>query len=146
MGKDTDQGDGQACWNVTRVEGARKMLQWAGSVAADAGTSDYLLVGDFNAYRMEDPVRAIEEEGLIELVAHHNPGMPQYSFIYRGAAGTLDYAFASESLASSSTAAFIWHINAAYPWSSRPSEPWLHSSDHDPVVVDLSFSHASTSD
>ncbi|NIQ98396.1 MAG: hypothetical protein GWN87_32830, partial [Desulfuromonadales bacterium] len=56
------------------------------------------------------------------------PGMPLYSYIYRGAAGTLDYAFASESLAAMSSDAFIWHINAAYPWSGRPTEDWLRSS------------------
>lgn len=145
-GPDTDQGDGQACWNPTRLEGALETLNWARTLAAESGTSHILLVGDFNAYRLEDPVRALLGEGLVELVAHHEPELAHYSYIYRGAAGTLDYAFASESLAEASTGAFIWHINAAYPWSSRPSEPWLRSSDHDPVVVDLRFSQPATSD
>ncbi len=145
-GPDTDQGDGQACWNPTRVEGARESLRRARDLATEANTDKLLLVGDFNAYRMEDPVRALLEEGLIELVEHNNPGMPHYSYIYRGAAGTLDYAFASETLTPNTFAAFIWHVNAAYPFSDRPSEPWLRHSDHDPVVVDLRFSQAATSD
>lgn len=145
-GPDLAQGDGQACWNPTRVEGALETLRWARQLAAEGGTDHILLVGDFNAYRMEDPVRALRNEGLIELVEHKNPSMPQYSYVYQGAAGTLDYAFASESLAEQVGRAFIWHINAAYPWSDRPSAPWLRGSDHDPVVVDLRFNQAATSD
>lgn len=145
-GNNTDQGDGQACWNHARVEGATQTVAWAESLAKEAGTEKYILVGDFNAYRMEDPVRAIEAAGLLEVVAYHQPGVPQFSYIYRGAAGTLDYAFASESLANISTRGFIWNINAAYPYSATPSQPWLRSSDHDPVVVDLRFNQASTSD
>ena len=141
-----DQGDGQACWNASRTEGARATVEWAMNLAREAGTDKVLLVGDFNAYRLEDPVRAIEESQLTELVAHHNQGIPQYSYIYRGAAGTLDYAFASEALTSASTGAYIWNINAAYPWADRPSEPFLRSSDHDPVIVDLLFNQSDTSD
>ena len=145
-GPDTAHGDGQACWNPTRVEGALETLRWASDLAAESGTSSLLLVGDFNAYRLEDPVRALLDEGLVELVAHHQPELAHYSYIYRGAAGTLDYAFASQSLAEVSSNAFIWHVNAAYPFSSRPSQPWLRSSDHDPVVVDLRFTQSTTSD
>ncbi|MDX1554984.1 MAG: endonuclease, partial [Xanthomonadales bacterium] len=145
-GPNTDQGDGQACWNAVRVEGAVETAQWAQGLASEFGTSNVLMVGDFNAYRREDPVRAIMELGFEELVGRHHPGMPLYSYIFRGAAGTLDYAFATPSLASLSEHAVIWNINAAYPWSGRPSEPWLRSSDHDPVVVDLVFSQPATAD
>ena len=126
--------------------GARETVEWAHSLANEAGTGHFLLIGDFNAYRKEDPVRAIEQLGLVELVAQHNPGVPQFSYIYRGAAGTLDYAFGSEELAGISTGARIWNINAAYPWSAQPDPLWLRSSDHDPVVVDLLFTQSATSD
>lgn len=145
-GNNTDQGDGQACWNEARVEGATETVNWARAIAKSANTDHYLLIGDFNAYRMEDPVRAIETAGLIELAAYHNPNEPQFSYIFRGAAGTLDYAFGSESLAAKSTRGFIWNINSIYPYSSRPSKPWLRSSDHDPVVVDLLFTQSATPD
>ncbi len=145
-GPDTDQDDGQACWNHSRVEGALQTVRWARQLAAAGGTSHILLLGDFNAYRQEDPVRAIRDEGLVELVEASQPGMHQYSYIYRGAAGTLDYAFASESLAQLTSRALIWNINAAYPLSTRPSEPWLRSSDHDPVVVDFRLTQPDTSD
>ncbi len=145
-GPDTDQGDGQACWNPTRVNGAEETVRWAQALAAATGTEHLLLAGDFNAYRREDPVRAIKAQGFVELAEKHNPNSPLYSYIYRGAAGTLDYVFASPSLARFSNQALIWNINAAYPWSGRPSEPWLRSSDHDPVVVDLLFSQPATAD
>jgi predicted extracellular nuclease len=145
-GPDTDQDDGQACWNAARVEGATETVRWAQQLAAEAGTENLLMLGDLNAYRMEDPIRALIDEGLVELVQHHQPGRPYYSYVFRGAAGTLDYAFASAPLAEISSDAFIWHINAAYPWSDRPSEPWLRSSDHDPVVVDLRFTQSETPD
>ena len=145
-GPDSDQADGQACWNRARTQGAVETVQWATNLAASAGTPHVLLLGDFNAYRLEDPVRAIRDQGMVELVEAAQPGMHQYSFIYRGAAGTLDYAFASESLAQATTQALIWNINAGYPLSTRPSEPWLRSSDHDPVVVDFRFNQPATSD
>lgn len=145
-GPNLDQGDGQACWNPTRVEGAIETVRWARALASEGGTSHLILLGDFNAYRLEDPVVAVLGEGLTELVERHQPKKPLYSYIYRGAAGTLDYAFASEELAALSQSAFIWHINAAYPWSGRPSEPWLRCSDHDPVVVDFALSQDATSD
>jgi len=145
-GPNTDQGDGQACWNPIRAEGARETVRWARRLAEEGGTDKLMMVGDFNAYRLEEPILNVREEGLLELVELHNPDSPQYSYVYRGAAGTLDFAFVSEPLAASSRRAFIWHINAAYPWSGRPSEAWLRSSDHDPVIVDLSFSQSATLD
>jgi predicted extracellular nuclease len=145
-GPNTDQGDGQACWNPIRTEGARETVRWARKLAEEGGTDKLVVVGDFNAYRLEEPILNVQAEGLVELVERHNPGEQHYSYIYRGAAGTLDYAFASKPLADISTGAFIWHINAAYPWSGRPSEPWLRCSDHDPVIVDLSLSQSATLD
>ena len=145
-GPDAYQDDGQACWNQARTQGAVQTVQWATGLASAAGTAHVLLLGDFNAYRLEDPVRAIRDQGMVELVEAAQPGMHQYSFIYRGAAGTLDYAFASDSLAQLTSRALIWNINAAYPLSTRPSEPWLRSSDHDPVVVDFRLIQPATSD
>lgn len=144
-GPNADRGDGQGCWNAARAEAAPAMVGWARQLAAQSGTENLLVLGDLNAYRMEDPIRAIESEGLTELVSRQR-GLPQYSYIFNGAAGTLDYAFASESLLRHTADAMIWHINAAFPYSDRPSRPWLRSSDHDPVVVDLRFNQDATSD
>jgi S1-C subfamily serine protease len=73
-------------------------------------------------------------------------GLPQHSFLFFGQRGTLDYAFASPALAQSARRAFIWHVNADWPGGMALSQPWLRMSDHDPVIVDLEFSQAATSD
>jgi predicted extracellular nuclease len=104
-----------------------------------------LILGDMNAWRREDPIRAFRDAGYVELLEKLS-GLPQYSFLYFGQRGTLDYAFASPSLARAARRAFIWHINADWPGGMALPQPWLRMSDHDPVIVDLEFSQAATSD
>ena len=89
--------------------------------------------------------RGFRAAGYIELVEELS-GLPQHSFLYFGQRGTLDYAFASPALRRSARQAVIWHINADWPQSMPLPEPWLRMSDHDPVVVDVDFSQAATSD
>ena len=81
---------------------------------------------------------------MIDLVEHLD-GLPQHSFRYFGQAGTLDYAFASPQLVGRARSASIWHINADWPRNMDLPAPWLRMSDHDPVVIDLDFNQASTS-
>jgi predicted extracellular nuclease len=103
-----------------------------------------------NAYRQEDPIRAIQNAGFIELMdpegASGNGTGPVYSFLYSGQAGTLDYAFASSALLESVQRAFIWHVNAVLPANMAMPQPWMRFSDHDPVVVDIRLRQSSTSD
>jgi predicted extracellular nuclease len=72
-------------------------------------------------------------------------GLPQHSFLYWGQTGTLDYAFASPAMARYVQAAKIWHINADRARNMDHPQPWLRASDHDPVIIDFSFSHSATS-
>ena len=104
-----------------------------------AGTGRVLILGDMNAYRMEDPIRALRNGGYTELVEKF-AGLPQYSYRFFGQAGTLDYAFASDALAHSVRQARIWHINTDWPRKMDLPRPWLRMSDHDPVIVDIDFS------
>ncbi|HXT21958.1 MAG TPA: ExeM/NucH family extracellular endonuclease, partial [Thermoanaerobaculia bacterium] len=56
-GGDADLGDGQGCFNATRVAQATRLLTWINStVLPAAGDPDVVLLGDFNSYGMEDPV------------------------------------------------------------------------------------------
>ena len=144
-GENADQEDGQGCWNSARVSAVRAQAPWLQELAAETGTDNIIILGDMNAWRNEDPVRQFREFGFADLVEQLS-GLPQYSFLYRGQIGTLDYAFASPALAKYAKRAEIWHINASWPQKMEQSQPWLHASDHDPVIVDLDFSQRSTSD
>lgn len=144
-GENTDQDDGQGCWNPARVAAAQAMTEWVNGLAGVSGTDRILIFGDMNSWRNEDPIGVFTKRGFTELV-EHSAGLPQHSYVYRGEAGTLDYAFASGALLPAVTHAEIWHINSGWPQKMELPDPWLRSSDHDPVVVDLDFSQLDTSD
>lgn len=143
-GADSNQKDGQGCWNPMRAASAAKMSAWVNSLAASTQTRNALILGDMNAYRQEDPIDAIRDAGFVELLDSAKGGA--YSFVYFGQAGTLDYAFATAALQKRVQQAYIWHVNAALPANIELPQPWLRFSDHDPVVVDIRLHHTSTSD
>jgi len=134
-GENTDQKDGQGCWNPMRLAAAKRMSAWAKNVALSTGTENILILGDMNAYRNEDPINAIRQAGFKELMDEKQG--KTYSFVFFGQHGTLDYAFSSESLLDNIDNAFIWNVNAAVPVNMELPQPWLGFSDHDPVVVDI---------
>ena len=96
-GKNSDQRDGQGCWNPARVVAAKAVAGWLNGLAVKSGTDRILILGDMNAARNEDPVRVFRNQGFTELV-EEIAGLPQHSYVYRGETGTLDYAFASDAL------------------------------------------------
>jgi predicted extracellular nuclease len=144
-GENKDQHDGQGCWNPARVAAANAVSDWVIHLAEKSGTDLVLIMGDMNAWRSSDPISTFRNRGFTEVV-EYLVGLPQHSYVYRGEAGTLDYAFASGALLPLISHAEIWHINSTWPQKMDLPEPWLRSSDHDPVVVDLDFSHRDTSD
>lgn len=136
-GADADRGDGQACWNATRTESARRLLDWLARAPTGAGER-VAVVGDFNAYAREDPLRLFYEAGWRAPFAG-GPGAPPHSFVFDGQAGRLDHALLSPALAARVAGAAKWHTNADEPADMRAREaagPW-RSSDHDPLVVGL---------
>ena len=144
-GPNRDRDDGQGCWSPARVDAVNALLPWLDGLGQASSTAPVLIVGDMNAWRQEDPIRVYRQAGWTELVETLS-GLPQYSYLYFGQRGTLDYAFASPALAPAARRAFIWHINADLPPGLPLPQPWLRASDHDPVVVDLDLSQAVTSD
>jgi len=111
-GGDADLGDGQGCFNATRVAQANRLLTWVnGTVVPAAGDPDVLLVGDFNAYGQENPVTAITGGGYTDTEAALL-GPSAYSYLFDGQLGHLDYAFASTSLFPQVAGVGPWHINA----------------------------------
>jgi len=136
-GMDRDQRDGQACWNAARVDSAQRLRDWLAT--APTGTADRVaVVGDFNAYAMEDPVRVFTDAGWRDPFAGGD-GDAHYSFVFDGQAGRLDHLLLGPALASRVAGAAKWHSNADEPADIREREaagPW-RSSDHDPLVVGL---------
>lgn len=149
VGPDRDQGDGQGCWNDLRTRQANRLESWIDALRVETGDDDVLLVGDLNAYGAEDPIRVLIDAGWVDAVAMHVAPDGRYSYVYRGRSGTLDYALATPSLAPRVAGAAIWHINAdeapVLDYNTETNLASLYrvdpfrSSDHDPVIVGLSF-------
>lgn len=144
-----EQGDGQGCWNPTRVQQAQRLVNsFVPQVVAAAGDPDVLLIGDMNAYGMEDPVRVMTGAGFVnQLERFIRPvGLP-YSYVFGHQAGYLDHALASASLSAQVQGAAEWHLNADEPevidynTDGKPQDLYDNSpyraSDHDPVLISL---------
>ena len=139
-GIDADQNDGQGCWNATRVDSAQRIVDWLGRDPTGSGSSHAVVLGDFNAYAREAPLRAMEAAGWRDAFAVAGVQQP-YSYVYNGLSGRLDHAMLSPSLAGLLRGAAEWHINAdeaegpGYD-SGNEAGPW-RSSDHDPLLLGL---------
>ncbi|SBV37761.1 putative extracellular nuclease [uncultured Stenotrophomonas sp.] len=137
-GADADQNDGQGCWNATRVESARLLNQWLQGDPTGSGSRDAVLLGDFNAYAMEDPIRRLHADGWRDAFEVAGVARP-YSYVYSGQSGRLDHALLNPGMAARLKGAAEWHINAneaddiGYQGRNLPG-PW-RSSDHDPLLL-----------
>lgn len=153
-GADLDSGDGQGCFNDRRVQQAQALRGFVAGVSATAGSTDVLLIGDFNAYAQEDPIADLTANGLLDQIARFSDF--GYSYVFDGAAGRLDHAIASATLAAKVSGATEWHINADEPsvidYNTEFKQPACatcgpdyytptvyRASDHDPVVVGLAI-------
>lgn len=138
-GADADQKDGQSCWNATRTESARRLDAWLRTDPTGSGSDMTMIVGDLNAYSMEDPITTLTAAGWRDAFAGQRGPVP-YSYVYDGLTGRLDHALLSPALAARLVDAAEWHSNADEPdsrgYQNRPGDraPW-RSSDHDPLVV-----------
>jgi predicted extracellular nuclease len=147
-----DAGDGQGECNAVRTNAALALASWLASDPTGTGDPDVLIVGDLNAYTMEDPVRALAEAGFANLV-HDLGGDLSYSFVFDGQWGSLDHGLASDSLRPQVTAARVWHINADEPGvldyntnfksagqiASLYAPDRFRMADHDVLLVDLAL-------
>ena len=156
-----DTGDGQGCWNLRRTQQAQRLRSFVGERLAATGTTDALLIGDFNAYGQEDPITTLTDNGYADQVLRFNPF--GYSYVFDGGAGRLDHAIANAALAAKVNRVVHWHINADEPavadyntefkapetrcgaggTSACPADPYApnpyRASDHDPVVIGLNL-------
>ena len=147
-GPNRDQGDGQGCWNATRVVMAQSLWDWLQRDPTGSGSKNYIVLGDFNALGEEDPMRLLKSRGLRDVLAE-TAVEPLYSYVFQGESGRLDHALASPEMAALVSRAAEWHINAdespafeygsaGYDAASRlaryRADPF-RSSDHDPILV-----------
>jgi len=135
---DADRDDGQGCWNATRVRSAEQLDAWMQHDPTGTGARDAVLLGDFNAYAMEDPIRTLRSAGWQDAFAVARVEQP-YSYVYNGYSGRLDHALLNAGMARRLAGAAEWHSNAdemdASGYQKRNVEgPW-RSSDHDPLLL-----------
>ena len=135
-GMDRDQRDGASCYNAMRTESARRLDAWLATDPTGHGART-LVVGDFNAYAQEEPVRVMREAGWKDAFVVAGNEAP-YSYVYDGQLGRLDHALLSPDFAKRLRGAAEWHVNADEPEASGyragGAGPW-RSSDHDPLVL-----------
>ena len=141
-GDNVDAGDGQGPWNGDRQRQAASLAAFTRDLQQRSGDADVLLLGDFNSYTQEDPIEVLRGAGFTDLGERFDRG--RYSYVFRGASGSLDHALASRSLLRKVTDLTHWNINSvessAYQYTGDPAlyaaDPY-RSSDHDPVVLGL---------
>jgi 5'-nucleotidase len=150
IGNDTDQGQGNS--NLARTAQAEALIAFSTQLQADQGTDKVLLMGDFNAYGFEDPIKVMTDAGYVD----QDPKTGKHSYSYGGMVGSLDHVLASPAAEAMITGADIWNINSAesiamgysrYKYNATdfytPSA--FAASDHDPVVVGLSMDSSESS-
>ncbi|WP_230297784.1 ExeM/NucH family extracellular endonuclease [Actinomyces provencensis] len=142
---DADSGDGQGASNATRVAETRALRDWLPTVT-DEGEA-VALVGDFNSYGHEDPLRELYDAGFTDVEQHF--GVDHSSYSFSGLSGSLDHVLLNEAALDRATGADVWNINSGESIALEYSRYNYHgtlfhapdayrSSDHDPVIVGLS--------
>lgn len=152
-GPDTDQGDGQSCWNARRTAQATELARWiTDTVVPGAGDPDVMIVGDLNSYAGEDPIAVLEGASYVSMIKAFGGDRP-YSYVFDGQWGYLDYVMASASLIPQVTGAGDAHHNADEPsvidYNTEFKTPGqvaslyapdrFRTSDHDPVLAGLAL-------
>lgn len=146
---DDDTTTGQGNCNLTRTRAAQALTVWLDEEFGDLPT---LIIGDLNAYALEDPIATFESNGYTNLARFFH-GELTYGYTFAGETGTLDYALANEAALAKTFDAVEWNINADEPivldynvenqtealQAKYYAEDAFRASDHDPVVVTLNL-------
>ena len=140
-----DNGDGQGNANAIRVAQATSLASFAARFA-DKPT---LLVGDFNSYSQEDPIKALEASGWARV-----SGAGEASYVYAGRSGSLDHVFSNAAAKPLLSGVTSWAVNAqesiAFEYSRAGMNAHLtieadnpyRSSDHNPEIIGLTLLRA----
>jgi 5'-nucleotidase len=141
-GDNVDSGDGQGPYNGDRKRQAASLAEFVKGVEKDSGTDKVILLGDFNSYTQEDPMRVLYDAGYTDVHTTKAPG--KNSYVFGGESGSLDHALTTPSLTSRVTGVDIWNINSVESyafqydgWAPFYNADPYRASDHDPVVIGL---------
>lgn len=149
-GPNRDQDDGQGCYSHRREQATRAIIRWTHALPHPNGLAGTMITGDMNAYAREAPLQLLEAAGFINTVHHFHgctdTSCKHTSYSYHGRSGTLDYSLVSNGLLPQIVGAHTWSINSDEPRAlgykgpvTLPTgQPW-RSSDHNPVITDLSL-------
>jgi len=157
-GADQDANDGQSQFNATRTLAASALASWLQTDPTGAGDPDYIIMGDLNSYKLEDPITAFKNAGYTDIIESYS-GNSAYGYLFDGMLGYLDHALANSSLLPQVKGVTEWHINAdevsAFDYNNYIQETGeasfdrkptgnnlfeanaFRTSDHDPVIVGL---------
>jgi len=142
-GGDADSGDGQGGYNSLRVSQAQNVVNTLNTLTSYYADPDVLVVGDMNAYSMEEPIKVYTDNGLVNQLKRYSPS--DYSYVFNGNAGYLDHSLATTNLSQQVTGARPWHINADEPsyfdynYTANYSATPYRCSDHDPMLTGISL-------
>ncbi|MCX6502799.1 MAG: ExeM/NucH family extracellular endonuclease [Microbacterium sp.] len=148
-GADADTGDGQGGSNASRVAQAEALIDFSDAMQDTAGTDRVFLIGDFNAYTQEDPIRVLTGAGYVD----QGSKTGKYTYSFDGAVGSLDHVLASPAADAAVTGVDIWNINSGesialeysrynYNVTDFYDDSPYRSSDHDPIVVGVDLPDA----
>lgn len=150
---DVDINDGQGASNASRVAQATALVDFANTMSTSAGTDKVFLMGDFNAYTMEDPIGVLTDAGYVD----QGSKTGEYTYSFGGASGSLDHVFASPTANAVVNDVDIWNINSpesvALEYSRYNNNvtnfyvaDQYRASDHDPLVLGLNLTPVTTVD
>lgn len=145
---DDDATTGQGNCNLTRTRAAQALVAFLDTQFGDTPT---LIIGDLNAYALEDPITTITTGAGYTDLANLFGGSGAYSYSFSGELGYLDHALASASLLDKVVDTTEWRINADEPivldynlnfkkveqYDTFFAPDAYRMSDHDPVVVSI---------
>lgn len=146
-GPNADKGDGQSAWNARRVAESKALLKWLPTVQRRSKTKAVALLGDFNSYTQEDPMRNLYRGGFENAAKRAD-----YSYSFDGRVGSLDHLLLNRTARHRMVGGAVWNSNAAESEAREYSTykttkldyyrpgPY-RASDHNPVMVGMDPGH-----
>ncbi len=147
---DENSNDGAGYANQTRLNGVTALKTWLDTKPTDTSSPNVIIIGDFNAYAEEAPIKYLENNNYTNVLSSLiTNNLTTYRF--NGTTGTLDYFFANTTIINNITNASIWHINADEPRVLDYNTDFnrdttifngnlpYRSSDHNPILLELNF-------